>query len=228
LKESVKVSMTAISFAYIGFVVFLLLQNTPHSQLTFNQRVQNFVIDIGSLMLIIFVLVFVFFTVYGKSYLSSKVGTSRETGEQESAILKRLKQELEGWKREQDSAALLAGFSLTALVFILALEDIPASQITVEYFAIAFVMESIAYLSLRIMENRVYDYFGTWLQFAGLLSLINGFFIFTTQSIFDSYVITVVFVIGYCTFFFLSVMNMRVYISEMHEYRKRFSSGVMT
>jgi hypothetical protein len=122
-------------------------------------------------------------------------------------------EEFNEWHREQTFSATLAGFSLTALVFILGFEDVSNLQRMVEFFVIGFTLEMLSFLSYKYMIKRGYEYFGTVFQFSGLLAMYSGFFVFIISQSMFSGVMFVIFMGGYVVFFVLSAKQLGVYLN---------------
>ena len=123
------------------------------------------------------------------------------------------KDEYEEWYKEQNFSAVLAGFSLTALVFVLGFEQLHHLQRMVEFFFIGFILEMLSFLLYKYMVRRAYEYYGTVLQFAGLLSILSGFVVFIIQTMIVSPVIIVTILGAYIAFFILVLKQLGAYVN---------------
>ena len=135
----------------------------------------------------------------------------------------RAEKRYEEWTKEQNFSATLAGFTISALVFILAIEKSPVLQSTIEFFSIAFILEILAFLCYRIQTYMGYEYFATLMQFGGSLALINGFLIFIIEKSISTntiipWTVVSIFVIGYIGFFIFIILNLKNYMTAMWTY----------
>lgn len=169
--------------------------------------------NFGLLMLLIFVLVFATWGLAykgGRGYLRSRPKIY-ENG--------KLSKEYQEWTNEQNFSAVLAGFTLAALTFVLTIQQESASLQTIEFFSFAFIFEMLSFMSFKYRVLRAFDYYGTLLQFTGLLALLNGFFTFITAKNFSA-VILLAYGMGYLGFFCLSVVQLKAYIDTMKDWNK--------
>ena len=204
------------------------------SQLTEWEKSIGDIVAFASLIsLILFIIFFLIVGIIdGLDYLRSRPGTSPESKTQLTAaaivtlsttaeIEANKKKEHEEWKKEQDKSALFAGFSLTALAFILNIETSYMLYRTIELFAAAFILQLISFLLFRLKVNRGIEYYGTVTQFAGFLALLNGFFVFTLEKTHFSGIIILLFSISYIVFFIIIGLNMKTYETDMYNFKMK-------
>jgi hypothetical protein len=129
----------------------------------------------------------------------------------------------EEWSREQTFSSTLAGFSLSAVTFILAFDNINEVTGTVGFFAFAFVFEMLSFLSYKYMVANVHEYLGTLFQFAGLLALLNGLIVFIFYHVGLTSIITGAFIVGYIGFFYLTINQLKSYFNIMKTFGKNKS-----
>lgn len=119
----------------------------------------------------------------------------------------------EEWYKELTLSSTLAGFSITALVFVLAFQELATVQRMVEFFLIGFVLEMLSFVFYKYMVRVAYDYYATVFQFAGLLAILNGFFVFILQKMSLSPTIFIIMIIGYTLFFILGGKQLKTYFN---------------
>lgn len=127
--------------------------------------------NVALLVVFLFLMVYVVFGILNRNgYLATRPrqNPSNPTKQRDNS---EVIEEFNEWHREQTFSATLAGFSLTALVFVLGFEDVLNLQRMVEFFVIGFTLEMLSFLSYKYMIKRGYEYFGTIFQFSGLLAM---------------------------------------------------------
>lgn len=129
----------------------------------------------------------------------------------------------EYWTKEQNLSGILAGFTISGLVFILAIEKSSVLQATIEFFLIAFILEMLAFLCYRIQTHMGYEYFATLMQFGGAIALINGFLVFIVEKSIGAnttipWTIVAVFTVGYIGYLLFIILNLMAYVNEMRRY----------
>jgi hypothetical protein len=145
--------------------------------------------------------------IFGYKVLSSRPGEGIDTSKLDDVY--------EEWDKEQNLSSVLAGFAVTALTLVLSLQNLKQQIWLVQFFTLAFVFEMVSFVAYKYIDKRFYEYLGTLLQFAGLLSLLNGFTIFIIKEIGLTSILIVAFTIGYIGFFVLSSKQLNTYISSM-------------
>ncbi len=169
--------------------------------------------NITLLIVFLFLMVFVVYGIVNRNrYLHTRPQQNSKDPTQ-PRNKEELKEEFEEWYREQTFSATLAGFSLTALVFILTLVDLNNLQRMIEFFSIGFILEMLSFLSYKSMTRRGYEYFGTVFQYSGLLAMYSGFFVFFIHKMMFSEVMFVAFISGYVVFFVLSGKQLGSYLT---------------
>jgi hypothetical protein len=184
----------------------------------------SFDISYDPITIILFILLFSFIGIY---LILSLIFGERLLSLKPSEIMKDWK-ELQDyyfpeWNRELNFSGVLAGFALTALTLIIALN---VSNVTnrihiVEFFLFAFIFEMLSFISFKYMVKTFYDFLGTLLQFSGLLALLNGFFLINITIIGLSHALLFAFFIGYLGFFILCSKQLNTYIYSMKNYNKQ-------
>ena len=142
----------------------------------------------------------------GRKYLSTPIEKNWQNQQAREAA--ETKEAYEEWSKEQNFSAVLAGFAVSSLAFILAIPELSAHERVVEFFSFAFVLEMISFICFKNTTARGYDYLGTLLQFAGLLAFLDGFFTFIFIKFELSTIVLLVYGIGYIGFFVLSIMQL--------------------
>jgi hypothetical protein len=119
--------------------------------------------------------------------------------------------------RSETTSLTLAGFTLTALVFILQLQSTADSifvQNLTTFFSIGMILEISSALLYRHIYRQRFPYLGFVTQYGGLLALFNGFFAYLTSKFIDSQLIWISYSIGLVLFFILTGQELRLYIKQ--------------
>ena len=142
------------------------------------------------------------------------------TSEEKKELKEKSNQVYEEWGREQTFSSTLAGFSLSAVTFILAFDSLNEVTETIGFFALAFVFEMLSFLFYKYMTANAHEYYGTLLQFAGLLSLLNGLLVFISYHVGITPLIAGAFIIGFIGFFYLTIKQLVSYFNAMKSTQK--------
>jgi hypothetical protein len=178
-------------------------------------NIESFLGSILLFILIIYLIVFIILSlIRGDIYLaSSPIQKKHLTSDIEKD--ETIEKEYEENYREQNFSAILAGFAISVLAFIFSIDKIKLPQQTIEFFFIGLFLEVLSFLCFKYMVRRAYNYYGTLFQYSGLLSILNGFFIFIIHNYQMSTTIIITFIFGYIGFLLLTIKLLYPYIQEM-------------
>jgi hypothetical protein len=130
---------------------------------------------------------------------------------------------VEHTERQKTTSFTLAGFALAALTFIMSfLNDNPAKvEFIIAFFGLAFIFEIIsAFLYQNLTQNR-FSYLGMIFQYAGMFSVLVGFWSYGTNFMNWSMLVLAIFISGAFVFVGLTAYELKHYI----EYWKNRNNG---
>jgi hypothetical protein len=119
------------------------------------EELEGIIVEAGYTMLIVFFIIYILVGVWGRRYLTSKPSEQPPKRDNSGAVLaaasediseaeknkrrlEMLQSEYKSWEREQDFSTILAGFTVSGLVFILAIEKATLLQRTIEFLLYRF------------------------------------------------------------------------------------------
>lgn len=180
-------------------------------------------LPLGDLLLSLLVIYFAYFTIIpfivDRGYLASNPA-AKPSNQKEKRDETKTEKEYAVYEKQGIFSQTLTGFSIAALTFVITIfkDDLLSVQELIVFFSIAFVCESASMILYRHATRRGYKYFGNMTQLLGIFALLNGFFVYIIDSLWQSIILWVIFISGYIVFLVFSIKELNVFIQMMRKW----------
>jgi len=169
--------------------------------------------ELGNILLIIWFLYVVGFMIAGKILERGYFKTNLATEASNIELL------LDVFHKAETTSLTMAGFSLTALTFIIAIfyQNLPSVEMLIVFFSIGFIAEVVSAFSYHDTTKGLSAYSGFVFQYAGMLAILSGFFTYLLSNMSYSGYLWLIYCVGIFAFIFLTAREISFFATYWKE-----------